>query len=260
MAKNKYKKKSGSIRVWVSLGLVLVFGASSFICIRAYQWLIEAPFLNVGTIVVEGAKKVMPLEVVALAGISPHTNILAIDQARICRRVASHNWIREAHVTRVIPDKVIITIEERDAIALVEHGELFLMDSDGSLFEPAGERAEWPLPVISGLGPQEVRDARVVEPFLALALHVLGLIEQRGFESAQVDYSLANGFSIVPLGARFRIWLGFSEFNLKLARLTRVTDFLKSQGVLDQVKCIDLKFGNRVFVSGDFMETFRKET
>lgn len=261
MAKNKYKKKrSTNLRVFVALGLIAVFFASALLFIEGYRWLIKAPFLNVETIQVEGASKVAPLEVVALAGLAPHTNILALDQAKIARRVASHNWIDNAVVTRVIPDKIIITIEERSAIALVKNGELFLMDRRGALFEPAGHSAQWPLPLVSGLGPEEIKDSKVVEPHLGRVLEVLTLLEQRGFESVRVDWSASEGFSVRPIGVRFKIWLGFDGFDLKLARLGRVTDFLGSQGVLDQVRCIDLKFGNRVFISGDFMETFRKET
>jgi cell division protein FtsQ len=76
-----------------------------------------------------------------------------IDLTDIRQRVEAFNWVREARVSRRLPDTLVVSITERVPTAIWQHDqELFLVDSDGEVLTEVALDAMPDLPLI--IGPQ----------------------------------------------------------------------------------------------------------
>jgi cell division protein FtsQ len=79
-------------------------------------------------------------------------------------QLRSVDWVRDASIRRIWPNRVLVRIEERNPAAFIElpvdrFSRVALIDADGQiLHQPA--HSEFKLPVIAGVRPAEVEAAR----------------------------------------------------------------------------------------------------
>ena len=82
---------------------------------------------------ITGSSHVPAEEVQRLSGLAPGTNIFAVSPGAAARRIEQSPWIESATVRRRLPSQVTIEVTEREAIALVRMGKLFLIDGEGTV-------------------------------------------------------------------------------------------------------------------------------
>ncbi|MDT7934460.1 MAG: FtsQ-type POTRA domain-containing protein [Sphingomonadaceae bacterium] len=79
--------------------------------------------------------------------------ILALDLDAVRARVEAMPWVEHATVARRLPDKLVISVTERQPAALWQYrGKLHLIDPTGHLLEPADLGAFARLPLVVGPG------------------------------------------------------------------------------------------------------------
>jgi cell division protein FtsQ len=116
--------------------------------------LLASPLLGVRTIQVDGLATLPADQVRAAAGIDPGTPLLRVDVDAAEARVARLPQVDSVEVTRGWPRSVVITVEERVAVAIVgQPGRRSLVDADGVLFD-----------TITGEGPAGVVPLDVANP------------------------------------------------------------------------------------------------
>src|SRR2546422_436168 len=76
------------------------------------------------------------------------------------QRVESLREVRRADVVRELPDRVVISVEERRPFTLVHGGRLHWMDEEGRLLGAPPAAVASPMPVISGLTADELASMR----------------------------------------------------------------------------------------------------
>jgi cell division septal protein FtsQ len=76
--------------------------------------------------------------------------MFAVKPAVAEKAIAGNCWIRKVRVARHFPDKLVIAVEEREPIALVNAGRIFYLDKEGVLL-PLFKGTYSELPVISGI-------------------------------------------------------------------------------------------------------------
>ncbi|MFY9725237.1 MAG: FtsQ-type POTRA domain-containing protein [Bryobacteraceae bacterium] len=85
-----------------------------------------------------------------------------LDERR--RRLLAIDWVEDASVSRVWPDRLVVRIRERNPVAFVNlASSVVLIDAEGVLLEPPPQ-ASFTFPVLSGIhedSPDEVRRERV---------------------------------------------------------------------------------------------------
>jgi cell division protein FtsQ len=139
-------------RLAVRIGLVLtaVIGA---------VWLVwGSPLLAVSTVRVDGAGSLTADQVRAAAGIADGTPLLRVDVDAAASRVARLPQVASVQVTRGWPQTVVITVQERVAVAVVERaGTRSLVDADGVLFDTVtGEPPAGAVPLeVADPGPDD---------------------------------------------------------------------------------------------------------
>jgi cell division protein FtsQ len=83
---------------------------------------------------------------------------IPLDERR--RRLLAVDWVEDASVSRIWPDRLLVRIRERRPVAFVPlRTGAVLVDADGALLEPP-ERAQFALPVLRGVREDEPEAAR----------------------------------------------------------------------------------------------------
>jgi cell division protein FtsQ len=71
---------------------------------------------------VEGNSELTQIDVMALAGIAAGTNVAHLNTDDVAARLETSPWIESASVTRDLPSTIIVRVQERGPIAVVEGG------------------------------------------------------------------------------------------------------------------------------------------
>jgi cell division protein FtsQ len=111
--------------------------------------------LHITSIVLSGQKRLSRDDILASAGVTDRTSLLFFDVAMARARLKSNPWIAEASVQTLYPDRLEISVTEREAFALWQHdGRVSVVSADGTVLEPyTGERFT-NLPFVVGSGAQ----------------------------------------------------------------------------------------------------------
>ena len=97
------------------------FGPMSFILVCISVVVAMSIFFRVSTVEVEGNQDYTDEEIVAATGIDAGDNLFFLNRiGAVSRMMARLPYIQEATVSRVLPDKVVITVKESNAIATVQ--------------------------------------------------------------------------------------------------------------------------------------------
>jgi len=227
----------GPLRLMGLAALGAAFGAGAFALER---FLRSSPALTVRVLEVRGVGMTRPESLLRAAGLEEGQNIFSIDEAAAARRVRAHPWIRHARVSRVVPDRVVVEVEEYQAAALVNLDSFYYIDPSGEIFKrwQAGEPAD--LPVISGLS----REGTQQEPMRAQerlreALHAARAVESQpclaGMRVAQVHTDELLGISMVLDPGGRVVHLGPPPVADKLSGLCRVFSKLRELSLDAQV-------------------------
>jgi cell division protein FtsQ len=113
----------------------------------------NAAGFRIAAVSLSGEKHVSRAEIFAAAGVTDRTSLLFLDVDAARARLKAIPWIAEAAVRKLYPDRLQITVTERDAFALWQHGgTLSVISADGTV---VGALADWNfghLPLVVGPG------------------------------------------------------------------------------------------------------------
>jgi cell division protein FtsQ len=128
-ARRQWRRRWLAWRYLLVLVLVLAIVGGGIYAVWFSKW------LAVEDIDVSGAETVEPAAIRARSGIDEGEPLVRVDLATAERRIGSLAVVRSVTVTRQWPHGVLISIVEREAIAVVEiGGRLRGMDEDGVVF------------------------------------------------------------------------------------------------------------------------------
>ncbi|MCL4219263.1 MAG: FtsQ-type POTRA domain-containing protein [Candidatus Hydrogenedentes bacterium] len=120
-------------RVFSVLTFFLVFSTGGYAFSR---YLNDTNYLRIRTIRVDGATALNLNRIVEQSGITKANNVIFLDQDAVAARIRALPFIEWCHVTRVFPDQVIISVEERIPVAtLLAHNKAFLIDESLNVLE-----------------------------------------------------------------------------------------------------------------------------
>ena len=111
-----------------------------------------------------GQKEVSREEILTTAGVSGRASLLFLDADAARARLMANPWIADAAVLKLYPDRLQITITERQAFALWQKdGHLNVIAADGTVLQPFVEDRYVGLPLVVGTDA-----ARQAKDFLAI--------------------------------------------------------------------------------------------
>lgn len=156
------------------LGVASWFGVPGTVGTAVAETLGDAG-LRVDQIEITGLKRMDRMTVYAVALDQRSQAMPLVDLEAVRQKLLRYGWIKDAHVSRRLPDTLLIHIDERTPAAVwQDHGQLMLIDASGVLLEPVSASAMPDLPLIIGdnANTQEPAYQDLLEAAPALRPHV----------------------------------------------------------------------------------------
>jgi cell division protein FtsQ len=115
----------------------------------------NAAGFRVTGVALTGNKHLNREEILARAGVTGNTALLFFDVADARARLLADPWIADATIQKLYPDRLQITLTEREAFALWQKdGRISVIGADGTVLEPFVSRPYIPLPLVVGRGAE----------------------------------------------------------------------------------------------------------
>ncbi len=252
--KQRIKKtiSSGKFKGIFKGSLAFISIATIFVSGRIfYQELLTAPFLQIKEININGIKRVSKDEILELAEIGLGDNIIAVDIAEIKKRIKKHPWVDTVKVNRKMPDKLLIEIKERTAVALINLDNLYLIDSSGSIFKRVSIEDDVDLPVITtDVAKEDVEDDEKASSLIIEAIDLIGLLNTRekfGLDMvSEIKIDTVYGLTLYAMDSGTRIEIGSNNLQEKLLMFDRVFQEFGSSFL--RIESVDLNYGKKVVV------------
>jgi hypothetical protein len=200
-------------------------------------------YTSIREIAVKGGERIQAETVLQSFPIHIGMNWLAADTEAARQALLRLPDVRDARVTRALWGRVLVTLSEREPLAVVRFDKKLLwMDTEGVLYRPA-ESAFGPVIVEPDVRETE-RGKRLADLFLLVPIgalmaapgNFLNQITTVRFEGSTMILSLRHG----P-----EVWLNAYDVPRELLRLQRVLRALATQNVAT----LDLRFERAVILS-----------
>jgi cell division protein FtsQ len=257
--KRKFSRKS-----WPLYRRVLVGGIAAlsvgFALYEAAAYLLYSPgvvLTSADQIEIQGNRFVPPDAITEKFSADMGRSVVRVPLTERREALESLPWVEQAHVQRVLPNRIRVEITERTPVAFLRTGsDLSLVDAQGIILDRPAE-GEFKFPVVSGIGEPTPRATR--EQHMNLFVQYMKDIErvQPGADDhvSEADISDASDLrvTLTGLGAAsgssspILVHFGDSDFGNRYHLLAENIDqWRASAGSVDSV---DLRFARQVVVN-----------
>ncbi|MBI2422382.1 MAG: FtsQ-type POTRA domain-containing protein [Candidatus Hydrogenedentes bacterium] len=259
--KTKPREKRISTRVRRRGAVLLV--ASLFIALAVfallgssvYRYALASPRFQIQRISIVGLTQLDPERVRNAAGITAEDNIWFFDAAAVADRVGKLPYVKDCTVERGYPDKVILYVEERIPVAVLEvSNRAYAVDDEGVILEEVDVLNSTLKPLVTnvpGLGYVEPGH-RIAQPEYREALNVWKAYCAAGLDAqwtlSELSAGSTNEIAMIVNEVPFRLLWGRSDFvdySVQAQRLAFLWE--QKNGVLPCANSLDLRF-DRDFV------------
>lgn len=183
-------------------------------------------------------------------------NIFSVDLDGEARRLIEHPWIKTATVRRDLPGQLVVEVTEREAVAILQIDQLYLVDRDGVPFKRRSKEDGKVLPLLTGFDRSSFesgeaaarRQARLIAEAVALLAAAANTDELPAGRISEVSWDAVRGFSLITEENATRILFGEGDYEAKLRRYSAVAQMVG--GRLQRATFIDLAIGGHVVVRG----------
>ena len=213
--------------------------------------------LHIKSIEVVGTRIVSKVEIITIAksGIGKNASMYDTDIEKIQETIMASQFIKSAIVTRQMPDKLSIVVEEREPIATLNTGrQIFHVDEDGTLLPYIQSAVPLDLPVISGIGG--IDQVQVGE--IATSNDIYQAIEllktaQRIDTSlykfiSEINMNAGNDVTLYSVDIGVPIIFGRGDITKKLLMLQSFWSTIMKSEDPKELRCVDLRFEDQVVV------------
>ena len=144
----------------IALGMATWFGVPATVGTAVANVVGDAG-LKVDEIQIDGIKRMDKMTVLTQALDQDSRAMPLVDLALVRERLLKYPWVKDARVSRRLPNTLRIFIIEREAAAIwQQHGQLMLVDTTGVPLEPVSPEAMPDLPLLIGEGANAQEPAR----------------------------------------------------------------------------------------------------
>jgi len=156
------KNQSLSSRVTKILIFYLVIG---FLGWNFFNFIFSSNFCNIEEVVIKGNDYLSEDEIFSKSQIKLGENIFKLDLKKSIDSLEQEPRIKEVEIKRVIPNKIIISLKERKAAAIVHIGEEYFTSSKEGIILSKIDRSEegFGLPLVLGLEIDKIKIGEIID-------------------------------------------------------------------------------------------------
>jgi cell division protein FtsQ len=241
-------------RLWLGVAGWCVAGVSTAMAARqVHRYMLHEPqFVLVryqrDALVLEGVRYASPPRILRVFAADFDRSIFAIPLAERRRRLLAVDWVEDASVSRIWPNRLVVRITERKpvAFAAVRSGSasrVMLVDAHGVLLDPPPQ-ARFSFPVLSGIGDEQDEAERRVR-----VRAMMQLLEDLGPLAAEVSEVNAGNIEDLKViaqveGRAVELELGDGNFRKRFQNfLNHYPEIRKRTG---EVAAFDLRLDDRI--------------
>lgn len=250
-------------KLMLGVGLVLL----TLAFILGYDYATQTKHLALAKVEVAGNFALSDEELVAATGLTPGDNLLSLNLEEVRLRLLAHEWVKEATVTRDLPDSILIEVAEQDALVCADLGQIFIVNTEGYVFKPALAENTQRLPTVRGLNipaeywvdaddfclwtatrgipPTEVNKIVALQEFLELCQknhRVMGLALISDIETDGL-----TGITVFMRSGRV-VKFGFGSLRKKFDNYSRFMAYAENTLSGAEIKAVDLRDAARIVV------------
>ena len=145
---NEYRRARRKAGAWRGVLMMVLL----LVCLVAGYFFAISNFFAIETVVVVGNEHVDEERILELAGAVKGANIFSVDRQDAARYVEIEPRIKSAVIQRRLPSTLVITVEERQAVALLNSGRYMIeVDASGRVLDRYQVIDSADLPLISGV-------------------------------------------------------------------------------------------------------------
>jgi len=233
---------------WIAAAL-LVVGFTGVAFASAYSWLTRSPLFTVHTVDMNRCANVSLEEVWAIVRGGGSGNLWSVPAKEVARRLSGHPWVRSVAVRKSFPDRLVVRIEERRPVAMVNLDALHYLDEEGRAFKRLTAYDPKNLAIVTGFSRQELlRKEPVTVRDLRKTLDLLRGIEAGALRQnvSEIHFDAQDGYTVVTRDAGLQLKVGTIEVKEAIRRIEaampRISGTARSSGI------VDLKTEDRIFV------------
>ena len=170
------------------------------------------------------------------------------------RRLLAVDWVKDASVAKIWPNRVEVVIRERAPVAFVElvardgRSRLALIDEDGVLLEQP-EQSQYDLPILTGISPEQPEATRAGR--VRLAMSMLRDLGPLAAQVSEIDVGDANNLRVTQsaAGSGVVVMMGREHFRSRLKNF--LAHYPEIQRRLPEAKIFDLRIDDRITAVGE---------
>ena len=249
--KNRLKRLSGNVfrdccKAVALFSIIFVMTAA---LIYGYSFAVSSPYFRIKGTIIRGCKELTEKEVMALAAVKPLQTIFSINLKAMARRISSHSWVKSVAVGREFPNRLVIEVQERTALAMCKMGkDFYLLDKNGAFFKKLDANDDVDLPVLTGYSREGRMNAELLQKTVGLLKR---LTLSKSFPTinnvSEINLSEVTGLSLITDNG-FCLKLGFDNYENKLHRLLPVVTALNKKNIKQEFFNIDLREVSNIYV------------
>jgi len=232
--KNRLRRRLADTLGEFLRALILLLSAVVLCClfIYAYGYLLSTPYFEIKEISVRGLKELTEQDVLTQAAMTPRQNLLSVNVDALAGRISANPWVKNIHVGRELPNRIVLAIKERNPVALVKQSNgLYLMDNEGNVFKKLDKNDEVDLPILTGVDVKEKEKSRLLLSTLNL-LQTMSASNRYSYLGtiAEVNVKDVVGVSLLTDTGLY-LKLGTDNYEKKLNTLSVVMADLEKRGM-----------------------------
>lgn len=250
MAREKKAATGIRWRLWFSLaGAVLVVATTALAAVLTRAHVLADPAYNLSrdhkeALQIQGLVYASRSKVARVFYADYEHSIFAVSLDQRRRRLLAIDWIEDASVARIWPDRLIVRLRERKPVAFVFfHSGVLLIDRHGVLLDQPAQ-AQFTFPVLGGVRENETEDQRAEHVRAMLAVQEdLGYLAK---DVSEIDAADPDTIRIVAKvdNRALELTLGDSNFGKRYQNF--LTHYPEIEKHSPQVKSFDLRLDDRI--------------
>ncbi len=235
-----------AIPVFAAVLAILLLGSA---VAAAYSWLGRSDIFSVRIVDMNPCAHVTGDEVSGILRGVPRGNIWSLSKEQIGRRILSHPFVREVAVRKSFPDKLVVQIEEREPVAMINLDALYYVDERGDIFKRLTAYDPKNLPILTGFSRDDLtaKDAVTIQNLkrtIDLLRHAEAGVLSRNL--SEIHFDAQDGYTLVTRDFGLRLKIGMMDFGKAMQRVEEAMQKLASLGQSKGV--VDLKTEGRIYV------------
>lgn len=215
----------------------------------SYSWLCRSDIFSVRAVDMNPCSRVSKDEISGILRGVPGGSIWLVSKEDIGKRILSHPFVRKVAVRKAFPNKLVVKIEEREPVAMVNLDALYYVDEKGSIFKRLTAYDAKNLPILTGFSRADLAEKdpvtiRNLKKTIELLRHAEGGSLNRNI--SEIHYDAQDGYTVVTRDYGLRLKIGTMDFAEAMKRIEEAMPKLASLGHSNGI--VDLKTAGRIFL------------